>query len=98
MKFQSHVPSSIDVDPAIPKRDFKDLAELLSDPWIAGWNKGEKDFAYYWSKNDGRWSKARLMAMWTKPNGKKEWWVLGYMDEIPTELAEWTFPKENTDP
>lgn len=94
MKFQSHVPSWAFTDPAIPKGQFNTLADLLAHPWIKGWNEPEKkDFSYCWSKNEGKWSKALLMATWTEPSGKKTWWVLGYMSEIPEELPEWQAPK-----
>ncbi len=88
MMFQNHVPSFMDVDPAIPKREFKDLQELLSHPWIKKWENGRSDFRYCWSPNEGKWSKACLMAEWTE-NKKRHWWVLGYMDEIPADLPEW---------
>ncbi len=96
MKFQSHVPGFVDAEPAVPLRQYKNLEELLLDPWIMSWRQTAgmpADFEYCWSSNTGRWSKAILMCQWTTPQGLKKWWVLGYMDEVP-DLPEWKMPHQ----
>ena len=93
MIFQSHVPDFIDTDPPIPKQSFKDLDELLAHPWIKSWSEPsqtQKDFKYCWDPNEGGWSKACLMAEWIEDN-KRVWFVLGYMDEIPSSLPQWHY-------
>lgn len=92
MKFQSHVPDFIESDPVISKRKFKSIDSLLNHPWIKEWNTGQEEFSYYWVPNDGIWSKSCLMAMWKKDK-KYIWFVLGYMDEIPSSLPEWKKPE-----
>lgn len=92
MRFQSHVPNFVEADPAIPNGEYT-LDEILDHPWIKSWNTGQKDFAYYWSPNPGEWSRAVLMAQWTDEHDKLTWWVLGYMEEIPTSLPKWSPPK-----
>lgn len=96
MLFQSHVPSFVDADPAVPKQYFKDTNDLLSHPWVRDWNKGQKGFRFCWSENEGRWSVAHLMAEWEKEDGEKIWWVLGYLDEIP-DLPKWSGPESQNE-
>lgn len=99
MKFQSHVPDFVDAPPAIALREFKDIEELLVDPWIMRWRETAgfpQDFQFYWSANSGRWSKCILMCQWTMESGLKKWWVLGYMDEIPESLPEWEPPLDDS--
>lgn len=93
MKFQSHMPNFMDFEPNIPLQEFKSIDELLAHPWIKKWERPErKDFKYVWDANDGKWSKACLMATWIE-NDKPTWYVLGYMDEIPKELSKMEYPK-----
>ena len=94
MKFQSHTPNFVDADPAVPKQDFENIEAVLAHPWIRNWNKGRADFKYCWDVNDGRWSKAVLMASWIDKDGRPMWWVLGYLDEIPDTLPKMVYPKE----
>lgn len=94
MIFQSHVPNFSDSEPVINKQEFSSFEELLNHPWIKGWNQPPKEeFHYCWDYNNGRWSKAVLMAEW-KEKHKKTWWVLGYMDEVPKDLQKWEPPND----
>jgi hypothetical protein len=90
------MPGYIDAPHNIPMTEFASFDELLSHPWIKHWSEGDKkDFGYYWNENNGRWSKAVLMAQWFDEDKKDwTWWVLGYMDEIPTNIPEWKNPKK----
>lgn len=95
IRFQSHVPNWASTDPAVPKQEFDTIEQILSLPWVQGWNDPpQKDFAYYWSPNEGRWSKACLMAMWwDEEKQRNTWWVLGYLSEVPTSLPKWEASK-----
>ncbi len=89
------MPDFMDFDYDIPLREFSSIDELLSHPWIKKWNKPDREhFKYVWDDNNGRWSKAVLLATWTEPDGKPTWYVLGYLDEIPKGLDKMEYPKE----
>ena len=92
--YQSRVPGFIDADPIIQKQEFASIEVLLEHPRIKSWNKGDKDFHFCWSISNGEWSKACLMAEWTNSKGKREWYVLGYLSEIPESLPKWVSPTD----
>lgn len=98
MKFQSHVPSCVDSDPAIPLTEFQSIEQVLEHPWVKSFYEGQRNFKYYWSRCYGsNLFQAMLIAMWDDSSDLrygKRWWVLGYMDEVPEVLDEWKTPKE----
>ncbi len=86
----------MDIDPAIPLTEIS-LEDLLNHPQIAKWKEPDRkylgdgiwgdpvpkeNFQFMWTPNDGKWSKACLMAFWIEGE-ERHWWVLGYMDKIP---------------
>jgi hypothetical protein len=89
MKFKAHIPAFVDIDTNPCELERITIEEILNNKWIKQWNEPPKDdFKYCWSLNDGEWSKAILMAEW-KENGKRTWWVLGYLSDIPSNLPKW---------
>jgi len=99
MRFVSHVPSSVDADPAIPDHEFESLSALLAHPWIAKWNKGQPNFGYYCSGDyPDESDRFCLIAMWDEPwedrrktKFNKMWWALGVVNE-KLELPVWKCP------
>jgi hypothetical protein len=96
MKLKQHIPDYVDTDSYTIEADS--ITEILNDPRVASWTKLPSFFRFSYEKYPDRPFEvtypATLMAEFR--NGA-EWWVVGYLTEIPN-LPIWDIPgKEDID-
>lgn len=86
MKITQHIPSFIDTDVPTRVADFESTDELLKVPWVAQWAKSYHKYGFYVSYSC-------LMIDGIRYNGKREWWVIGYLDDPDqVDLPTWKAP------
>jgi len=80
MRLLQHVPTFVDgVEPKIASGT---LAEILASPWVADWLTSCVEAQFMRSKT------TLMVDGWR--DGKRWWWVVGYFDEPPTGLPNWS--------
>lgn len=87
MRFVQHIPNFVDTDVQLDMEGT--LEEVLANECCAHWATMPEFVEWRYAPHEGKWSKALLMAIF---KGGSEWWVVGYLSEVPA-LPLWESPK-----